>query len=69
MEETTEQPQLVMTRQLAGAEDLLRGFGSTSQIREGETVTITHINAESIPYDSTRSVKDALDELFSKLGA
>ncbi len=56
---------LVFTRQIAGAEDLLFGFGATAQIREGESISITLINASTIPYDSTRSVKQALDELFA----
>jgi len=60
--ETTDD--LVFTRQVAGAEDLIFGFGSTAQIREGESVNITLINAGTIPYDSTRSVKAVLDELL-----
>lgn len=60
-----EEDQLVFTRQLAGQEDLIFGFGSTSQIREGENTTITFINANSIPYDSSRTVQQAIDELFA----
>ena len=62
--ETVEET-LVFTRQIAGAEDLIFGFGSISQIREGENTTISLINSNTIPYDNTRSVKDALDELFA----
>jgi hypothetical protein len=58
---------LIFTRQLAGAEDLVFGFGSTSQIREGNNVTVTLINSGVIPYDSTRTVKQALDELFASV--
>jgi hypothetical protein len=65
MAETTDEVQLVFVRQKAGEEDLTFGFGSEQQIREGENVIISMINAASIPYDSTRSVKDALDELFA----
>jgi len=56
--------QLVFTRQVMGAEDLIFGFGSTSQIREGQNIAITLINADVIPYDNTRTIKQALDELF-----
>ena len=66
--ETTDNYQLVFIRQKAGAEDLTFGFGSEQQIREGENVVITMINAATIPYDSSRSVKDALDELFAAVG-
>ena len=65
---TTEVKPLVFTRQVMGAEDVLFGFGSTAQIREGENTTISLINADTIPYDSTRSVKQALDELFALQG-
>ena len=62
---TTNEVQLVFIRQKAGAEDLTLGFGSEQQIREGENVVVSMINASTIPYDSTRSIKDALDELFT----
>ena len=57
--------QLVFTRQVMGAEDLVFGFGSTAQIREGKNTTISLINADTIPYDSTRSIKEVLDELLA----
>lgn len=60
---TTTEP-LVFVKQLAGAEDLMFGTGTTSQVREGQTVTVSLINADTIPYDSTRSVKDVLDQLL-----
>jgi len=56
---------LVFTRQIMGAEDILFGFGSSAQIREGKNSTIAAINAATIPYDSTRSVKQVLDELLA----
>lgn len=62
----TEDDKVIFVKQLAGAEDLLFGLGSTSQVREGETVAINFINASTIPYDSTRSVKDVLDELLAR---
>jgi len=63
IEDTTEV--LVFTRQIAGAEDLMFGFGSTAQIREGANVTISLINSATIPYDNTRSVKQVIDELIA----
>jgi hypothetical protein len=53
---------------LAGAEDLVFGFGNIAQIREGSTVSVTKINAALIPYDNTRSVKDVLDLLVANAG-
>jgi len=63
-EENETSETLVFTRQIAGAEDIAFGFGSIAQIREGKNVTITLVNSGVIPYDSTRSIKDAIDELF-----
>ena len=56
---------IIFVKAQAGVEDLMFGFGTTAQLREGETTTITLINASNIPYDSTRSVKDVLDELLA----
>jgi len=60
---------LVFTRQVAGAEDLIFGFGSSAQIREGESVTISLINADTIPYDTTRSVQQVIEEILNRLPA
>ena len=61
-----ENDELLFVKQLGGAEDLMFGFGTTMQFREGEAVTLTKINAATIPYDGTRSVKDVLDELLTR---
>jgi len=63
-EETGE---LIFTRQSMGAEDCVFGFGAESQIRDGETTTVTYINSSHIPYDSTRSVKQVIDEILVTL--
>ena len=42
-EPTEDEEKLVFTRQIVGAEDLAFGFGSVSQIREGENTTISLI--------------------------
>lgn len=64
---TEEEDKLIFVKQLAGAEDLAFGFGSVSQIREGENVIVTLLNADNIPYDNTRSVKQVLDELLAQV--
>lgn len=65
--------EFIFVKDRIGAEDLLFGFGTAQQIRDGEFVSISKINAESIPYrksDGTVvSVKAALDELFNLQGA
>jgi len=55
---------LVFIRQKAGVEDLLFGLGGTSQVREGENVTINKISAEAIPFTENRTVEEALTELY-----
>lgn len=52
-----------VVKALAGEEDLLLGFGSANQTRNGQAVAVNKINAESIPYTSTESIKDRLDSL------
>ncbi len=68
-QDTVEPTVLVFTKQILGVEDLATGFGTLAQIREGENVSVTLINASHIPYDSTRSVKDVLDALLAAQGA
>ncbi len=60
-----EDGKVIFVKQKAGVEDLMLGFGSVSQVREGDNVTINLLNAHSIPYDNTRSVGDVLDYLLS----
>jgi hypothetical protein len=62
-EQIEEARELIFVKQTAGAEDLMFGFGSVSQVREGENVTLNLINADTIPYTDTLSVKEALDEI------
>ena len=61
---------IVFVRNLIGTEDILFGTGTEQQIRDGEIVQITRINASSIPYrkmDGTlTTVAEALDELFKR---
>lgn len=53
-------------KQLGGVEDLMWGFGSVTQLRNGQAVTITSINADSIPYDQADSVKTIIDRIVAK---
>jgi len=67
MAQTTEEDTLVFNRQLMGAEDIIFGFGAESQIRDGDTTVVTYVNSTHIPYDSTRSVKQVIDEILLTL--
>ena len=57
---------LKFMKQLGGVEDLLWGFGSIMQIRNGQAVTITLINADAIPYDNVDSVKAIIEKILIK---
>lgn len=57
---------VVFVKQLGGVEDLQFGFGTIMQIRNGQTVTISLINAETIPYDSIDTVKSIIDKIVAR---
>lgn len=57
---------LKFIKQLGGAEDLMFGFGTVTQIRNSQGVIISKINAATIPYDSTNSIKDIVDAIIAK---
>ena len=57
---------LKFVKQLGGVEDLMWGFGSVTQLRNGQAVTVSFINAEVIPYDSTDNVKSIIDKIIAK---
>ena len=53
----------------AGLEDIDFGYGTTQQIRDGEIVEITKVNAHNIPYTGTgnyATIGEALDYLLSQ---
>lgn len=52
-----------INRQLAGLEDLLFGFGTVTQTRQGEIVVVTKINASNLPFDETQTLQDVYDTL------
>ena len=68
MADTTEE--LIFVKDLIGKEDLLFGEGEVQQIRDGEVVLVTMINAETIPYRTPSgeliTVKAALDYLYAQ---
>lgn len=66
MAEEVDLSEVVFIKQLGGVEDLQFGFGSVMQIRNGQSVTISLINAETIPYDSTDTVKSIIDKIVAK---
>jgi len=57
---------LRFVKQLGGVEDLMWGFGSVCQLRNGQAVTISSINAAVIPYDQADSVKTIIDRIIAK---
>jgi hypothetical protein len=59
--------EVVAVRGKIGAEDVEFGLGTTTQNRGGKAVQITQINSVHIPYDSTRSVKDMIDYILTKI--
>ena len=66
MADTTTTP-LVFTRQKMGAEDIIFGFGTEVQVRNGKSVLVTHLNSSQIPFNSTMSVTDKLNDLELRL--
>jgi len=70
-QQTTDENTIIFVKQVMAAEDMMFGFGTTAQIREGINVPLTKINAYTMPYDNTRSVGQVLDELLANqtLGA
>ena len=64
--EETDLKDIVFVKQLGGVEDLIFGFGSIMQIRNGQSVIISSINAGTIPYDSTDSVQSIIAKILVK---
>ncbi len=64
--EETDLRDITFIKQLGGVEDLVFGFGTIMQIRNGNSVTISLINAETIPYDTTDTVKSVIDKILTK---
>ena len=58
--------EIKFVKQLGGVEDLMWGLGSVTQIRNGQAVVITNINAGTIPFNQEDSVKSILDKIIEK---
>ncbi len=50
----------IVTKALAGVEDLLLGEGTATQTRNGTLTNITKINASDLPYNASLSIRDKL---------
>lgn len=53
-----------VNRQLAGVEDIAWGTGQVEQLRGGEKILITEINASNLPFDESSTLKEALDTRY-----
>lgn len=49
-------------RNLLGLEDVTFGTGTVTQTRSGQEIAITKINAQNLPFDEIRSLKQALED-------
>lgn len=49
-----------INRQLLGLEDQLFGVGTVTQVRNGQNVIVTKINAANLPFNETQSLKTVL---------
>ena len=62
--------EVIFVKNLIGSEDVLFGMGTEQQIRDGEIVVITRVNADSIPYRKANgemiTIAGALDELYER---
>lgn len=62
--------ELIFVKDLIGAEDMLFGEGDVQQVRDGELVNVSKINAKSIPYRTPSgeliTIGEALDRLFTQ---
>lgn len=54
---------ITVTRNKAGLEDLLFGVGTVQQTRGGQSVSITKINAQNLPFDETASLAEKLADI------
>lgn len=50
-----------VTRNLIGLEDLLTGVGTVTQMRGGNPVSITKINAQNLPFDEAATLAEKIN--------
>ena len=58
----------VYVKQRIVEQDVEFGLGKVIQIRSGQRIEGTQINASSIPYDASRTVADVLKQLLDAQG-
>ena len=58
-----------INRQLAGVEDIAWGTGTVTQLRGGELVEITEINAGNLPFDESLTLQQVLEERYPQIQA
>lgn len=51
-----------LERNPIGAQDLDMGSGFTTQTRNGQKVRIDRVGADTLKYDDTRTIRQAIDE-------
>ena len=51
---------MTIRKELAGVEDLALGMGSVSQVRNGTSMSITQLNGNHIPFDTSTSITSAI---------
>ena len=56
-------------KDVAGIEDLALGTGYRTQLRNGTEVRITELNASNLPYNSTQSTKEIIDNNRNTISA
>lgn len=58
---------ITINKQKLGVEDLVLDYGVAEQVRSGQTVDITGLAAEHIPYDGTLSIKEKIDNFSASI--
>jgi len=58
---------MAISKAPGGVEDLTLGMGTETQIRRGQAIQITQVNADKIPYSETQSTTDKIDQIDGTL--
>ena len=66
--DTTGATRNVYVKQKIVVEDMEFGLAKVIQIRSGQRIEGSQVNAHSIPYDASRSVGDVLEQLLKAQG-
>ena len=68
VEEQMASNSIEISKDLGVVEDLTFGMTTETQVRKGVTYTLNQINSSFIPYSSTMSTTEKLDDLESRVG-